>query len=169
MKMRNFFSWNTINDVIINAVHERTANPIAFIDLLYQPVLSMTIPTVTAPRIPVNSKIKPNMASSVAENLKGVKMLDIKVPTACMAPKGKAKATTSSIKFRFEKIALKADLKSRASYLTEATAEGGVFGFSRMIRLKMTHEAMTSTAWTSIRLLKLFKNSYGVASLSLNQ
>ena len=82
IKMRNFFSWKKINDVIIITVHERTENPIAFIDLLYQPVLSITMPTVTAPRIPVNNKIRPNIASSVAENLKGVKILDISVPTA---------------------------------------------------------------------------------------
>ena len=81
-KMRIFFSWNKINDVIIIAVHERTENPIAFIDLLYQPVMSITIPTTTAPMIPVNSKIRPTLASSVAEKLKGVKMLDISVPTA---------------------------------------------------------------------------------------
>ena len=114
-KMRNFFSWNKINDVIIIIAHERTENPIAFIDLLYQPVLSITIPTVTAPRIPVNNKIRPNIASSVAEKLKGVKILDMSVPTAYIEPKGRANAITSSKKFRFEKIALKADLKSNAS------------------------------------------------------
>ena len=114
-KMRNFFSWNKINDVIIIIAHERTENPIAFIDLLYQPVLSITIPTVTAPRIPVNNKIRPNIASSVAEKLKGVKILDMSVPTAYIEPKGRANAITSSKKFRFEKIALNADLKSNAS------------------------------------------------------
>lgn len=92
-----------------------TANPMVFIVLLYHPVLSMRIPTVTAPAIPVKSKIRPRLASSVGENLNGVKTLDMSVPTAYTAPNGNENPITRSMKFRFSKIALKADLKSRGS------------------------------------------------------
>ena len=146
-----------------------TENPIVFIVLLQQPVLSITIPTVTAPAIPKKSKISPIIASSVGEYLNGVKMFDMRVPTACIAPKGRAYAMTSIKKFLFQNIALKADLKSKGSYQTDATAEGGVFGFSRINRLKIIHTMTTIIAYTIIRLLKFSKNCSLSQSLTLNQ